>query len=364
MSNIVDEINYWNSRYATGGNSGDGSYGKQLEKKLAWLGGLDIKSITEIGCGDFNFGSNLLKLYPTATYVGSDISSVIVEKNKKDYPQHSFRMATEPMPISDLLLCIDVLFHVTDDEDYEFLLQGLERGWSKYLAVTAYEREQETAGHLKVRKFDYKRFGVPLIREIVEEDGEMYFYLFKRPSYDITRSSACLITKEKTYPEAILREVTKYPFGEILILTHCDSPYKKYELFQKAKYETLYYQDDDAICPIQQVFDLSKIGMINVAMKSGHFEQYKHKRMTMGFGWGSVFPKYVLKELTRYTEKYGEDELFKRDTEKILTQLVFPQNRLILPITDLPSAMAEDRLWRQPNHYTNMDLIDERCSTI
>jgi hypothetical protein len=65
-----------------------------------------------------------------------------------------------------------------------------------------------------------------------------------------------------------------------------------------------------------------------------------------------------------HRERCGEDELFKRDTEKILTQLVYPQNRFVLPITDLPSAMAEDRLWRQPDHWSNMDTIEIRCASL
>ena len=40
---------YWNNRYANGGNSGYGSYGEQLGKKLKWLSGLNIRSISEVG---------------------------------------------------------------------------------------------------------------------------------------------------------------------------------------------------------------------------------------------------------------------------------------------------------------------------
>jgi hypothetical protein len=181
---------------------------------------------------------------------------------------------------------------------------------------------------------------------------------------DLTKVSCCLNTKDPIYPQVILDHVSQFPFGEILILTHSDSPYRKHELFAKAKYDLLYYQDDDAICPIKELVELSNPEMINVAMKEHHFEAYKDRRMTMGFGWGSIFPRQVLTALDQYRAKYGEDDLFKRDTEKILTELVYPQNRLVLPITDLPSAMAMDRLWRQPNHWDNMTVIEERCRSL
>ncbi len=169
---------YWNGRYARGVNSGYGSYGEQLDKKLKWLSDLSVQSITDIGCGDFNTGSNLLELYPKASYIGYDISPVIIEKNKALYP---YEFTTKFPPLgADLTLCIDVLYHVLDDVEYSALILNLKQAlrFGKYLAVTAYEDEQPAASHLKIRKFDYKSFGEPIIREIVEENGSQYFYLY------------------------------------------------------------------------------------------------------------------------------------------------------------------------------------------
>src|SRR6188472_2531487 len=99
--------------------------------------------------------------------------------------------------------------------------------------------------------------------------------------------SCVLITKDPVYPKEILNHISQFPFGEILILTHSDSPFRKHELFKKAKYDLIYYQDDDAICPIIELKSHSDPGMINVAMKQGHFDGYKDSPMTMGLGWGS-----------------------------------------------------------------------------
>lgn len=181
---------------------------------------------------------------------------------------------------------------------------------------------------------------------------------------DLSQVSACLNTKEVIYPEQVLNSVVEYPFGEILILTHSDSPFRKYELFHKAKYDLIYYQDDDAICPIEEIAILSDPMMINIPMKPGHVEAYKNRRMTMGLGWGSIFPKSILTSLKKYTDAYGEDDVFKRETERILTYLNYPQNRLSLPIKDLPSAYAEDRLWRQPHHHEFAQLVEERCKNL
>ena len=170
---------YWNNRYKNGLTSGYGSYGDALIQKLGWLVGLDVKSVSEIGCGDFNFGKHLMAHYPQATYTGNDISEYIVNKNKLLYPQYTF-LLDQDVPDADLLLCIDVLYHNFSDEEYNKLLDRLDK-YTKYLAVTAYERDEEyTGSHVRIRNFDYKRYGEPIIHKICEENGSLYFYLWKR----------------------------------------------------------------------------------------------------------------------------------------------------------------------------------------
>lgn len=181
---------------------------------------------------------------------------------------------------------------------------------------------------------------------------------------DLSKVSACLITKDSVYPQVILEYMRLFPFGEFLVGTNCNTPYMKHLLFKRAKYELLYYSDDDCIAPINELATNSNPNMINVAMKPSHFESYKNTRMTMGLGWGSIFHKRILQSLKKYTDIYGYDEIFQRETERILTYLNYPQNRLILPIIDLPSAYNEDRLWRQPQHYDNIQIVEERCKPL
>lgn len=174
------EKSYWNSRYQSGHNSGYGSYGEQLSFKLGQLKKLEgIKSITEIGCGDFNFGKRVMELFPEASYTGNDISDFIIEKNTALYPFATFT-TSEDVPPADLVICVDVLLHVYDKEEADKLLDRLEKLWTKYLVVTAYERDEEMVGHVRIRTFDYKRFGEPIVREVVEHDGLLYFYIFKK----------------------------------------------------------------------------------------------------------------------------------------------------------------------------------------
>ena len=177
--------------------------------------------------------------------------------------------------------------------------------------------------------------------------------------------SLCLLTKEKTYPQEVLDNVNKYPFGEVLIGYNSNTPYLKYELFKRAKFDILAYQDDDAIVPWDKLIEAYKPDIINLGMKPGHLIEYKDRRHTMGLGWGCLFPKSMLESLKKYTNIYGFDvEFYQRETERILTYLNYPQNRVSLDIVDLPSAWAMDRLWRQPNHHDYIPILEERCKPL
>lgn len=175
--------------------------------------------------------------------------------------------------------------------------------------------------------------------------------------------SACLITKDPCYPKEILNWLAGVPFGEILILTHCDSPHRKHELFAKAKHDYLYYNDDDCLPPAAEVLAAAEPDVITCAMKPAHIRAYSRSRIAL-IGWGSVFPKRFTEVLGFYRARYGMDLVYKRETERIMTYFNYPQRRLELPIVDLPSAMAPDRLSMQPGHYDFIPIVEERCAAI
>lgn len=183
-------------------------------------------------------------------------------------------------------------------------------------------------------------------------------------SIDPSQTSCCLITKDATYPRNILYWLGDIPFGEILILTHCDSPHRKQELFAKAKHDYLFYCDDDCLAPARDLFLVAEPNAINCAMKPGHLKSYASSRIAL-LGWGSIFPKDTPDCLDLYRAKYGEDDVYRRETERIMTALSpYPQNRMDLPIVDLPSAMAPDRLSMQPGHYDFIPVVEQRCKEI
>jgi hypothetical protein len=183
MVNVNPDALYWQSRYTAGHGSGAGSVGVPVQRKVDWLSALPgISSITEVGCGDFNFGAHLTERLPGAAYIGMDIAPRIVERNQIRYgnDRRRFLHWQGYIPPADLLLCVDVLFHISDPEIAQDLLSKLNNVWTKYLALSAYEYDGLDRGHVHIRKFDPSFFGTPILREVIEDDGSLFFYIFKR----------------------------------------------------------------------------------------------------------------------------------------------------------------------------------------
>lgn len=175
--------------------------------------------------------------------------------------------------------------------------------------------------------------------------------------------SACFITKDPVYPSVIVDRVMRVGFGEYLFLTNCPSPHLKQSLFAKARYDYLYYQDDDCIAPIEALLAAAVPNQITCAMKPSHIASYSSSRIAL-LGWGSLFPKRTIEVLDRYRAVHGEDAVYQRESERIMTWLSWPQQRLELPIEDLPSAWAPDRLSMQPGHYEYIPIVEARCAAL
>lgn len=182
-------------------------------------------------------------------------------------------------------------------------------------------------------------------------------------SLDPRHVSACFITKDPVYPPEIVSRVMAVGFGECLFLTHCSSPHLKQSLFRSARHDFLYYQDDDCLAPIDALLEAAVPDQITCAMKPFHLKAYSGSRIAL-VGWGSIIPKRTLGVLDTYRAVYGEDALYRRESERILTWLSWPQQRLDLPIVDLPSAFAPDRLSMQPDHYSYIPAVEKRCAEL
>jgi SAM-dependent methyltransferase len=155
-----DVIDYWRTRYDAGGNSGKGSYGRlalfKAEVINRFIEQHSVSSVIELGCGDGNqFG-----LLAVKHYVGLDVSARAVEicrstyAGRKDCEFHT----TDAYPASkqaNLVLSLDVIFHLVADPVYENYMRDVFSRSNKYVIIYSSNRDDlaNEGDHVRHRKF-------------------------------------------------------------------------------------------------------------------------------------------------------------------------------------------------------------------
>ena len=133
--------------------SGPGSYASELVNPYVSLvrkliSEKEIKTIADLGCGDFNVGSRITPL--VVDYTGCDIVPELIERNKKKFGNDrcSFvclDIVEDDLPAADLCLIREVFQHLSNKEimnvlhklrQYKFVLvtetiKSIEEGFNK-----------------------------------------------------------------------------------------------------------------------------------------------------------------------------------------------------------------------------------------
>jgi hypothetical protein len=125
------EYSYWENHYKCRGSSGEGSVGNNREWKwrTIMLYAQEIDDVIDIGCGDLSFWEDCKLAPKPSRYLGLDVSSTIIDRDRREYPDRSFRVADARTPILGLkariVLCLDLLFHIMDDDTFVRILENL-----------------------------------------------------------------------------------------------------------------------------------------------------------------------------------------------------------------------------------------------
>lgn len=150
---------YWEERYAGGDTSGSGSYGKLAQYKADFLNQFaaekHIESVIEFGSGDGNQAS----LFNFNQYTGFDVSPTAVakcrEKFRDDPTKQFFQIEEYKGEQAELVLSLDVIYHLIEDDVYEDYMRRLFQAGTRYVIV--YSSNDEAAGrnieHVRHRKF-------------------------------------------------------------------------------------------------------------------------------------------------------------------------------------------------------------------
>ncbi|MCA9784763.1 MAG: class I SAM-dependent methyltransferase, partial [Candidatus Cloacimonetes bacterium] len=168
---------YWEQRYATGGNSGDGSYNRLAEFKAEILNDFEsefkIRSVLEFGCGDGNQLS--LSRYPS--YVSYDISQTVIShcraKFQDDNTKSFCLLEDYRNEKAELVLSLDVIFHLVEDPVFEDYMKRLFQAAERFVIIYSSDREdsfQHPGSHVRHRCYskwiDFNQPGWTRLRHI------------------------------------------------------------------------------------------------------------------------------------------------------------------------------------------------------
>lgn len=148
---------YWEERYLSGGNSGDGSYGDLAKYKAEYISELlklyKISSVVEFGCGD----GNQLGLIQYSNYTGLDISASAIDKCRSKYldnPNFTFELVSNFLGGKfDLAMSLDVIYHLVEDSVYEEHMSSLFNSASRFVLIYSSNFDSPSIEHVRHRFF-------------------------------------------------------------------------------------------------------------------------------------------------------------------------------------------------------------------
>jgi hypothetical protein len=158
--------------------SGPGSSLEQTTKIRARLPGLledlGVKILLDAPCGDFFWMKHVDLGF--AHYIGGDIVPELIEDNENKYgsPKHRFEvvdLVASPLPDADLLLCRDVLVHLSY-EDINKALKNLCDSNIKWLLTTHFPEHQNEdipSGLWRPINLRDEPFSLPVPTELIDD---------------------------------------------------------------------------------------------------------------------------------------------------------------------------------------------------
>lgn len=190
-------VDYWEKRYAAGGNSGPGSSGRLAAYKAGWLNRFvqenNILSVVEFGCGD---GQQLLLAeYPR--YLGLDVAPSAIARCRALFAGDNAKQFLPYDPChfnptdvqADLAVSLEVIFHLTEERLYRLYMEHLFASARRYVVIFASDTDDVEPGlfpHFRQRRFTPDVPPGWALRERVENPhGDISvsgFYVFVKPS--------------------------------------------------------------------------------------------------------------------------------------------------------------------------------------
>jgi exopolyphosphatase/pppGpp-phosphohydrolase len=166
--NLIYQKNLWGKSSNAKVFSGPGSYDKKLvsqwvDNVASFITTSDVRTISDIGCGDFNVSSALLDRVNIERYTGYDVSDYVIQKNKifesESIKFKKLDITREPQKFSDLVIVREVLQHLSN-KDIKLSLQNILKSGSKYIIVGLHQPEKYLFKNLDMPTGKYTRLAL------------------------------------------------------------------------------------------------------------------------------------------------------------------------------------------------------------
>jgi hypothetical protein len=153
--------NTWKGEHSRSGPGSEGAFAaKKAEILRQWIGSHRVRSLLDIGCGDFYWMREIVPLLDV--YVGVDIVPELIAENSRFYGADKVTFleldltvpgaaARLPRNNWDLITCVDVFGHLVNDEVSRLLGFLTQSAGARYLLVTN-RRDADSSAYLSREK--------------------------------------------------------------------------------------------------------------------------------------------------------------------------------------------------------------------
>ena len=170
---MYNEHDYWDARYISGRSSGAGSYGEEAKVKVTHINSaieeLGVKSVLDLGCGDGNIILQIAQANPQVEFTAIDISECAIEldraKAKKQKLNNVWFMVRDVASpdiavslVAECVLCLDVLFHIKNNDSYRNILTNIKDIYSKVAIISTWNKAfMNPTTPIQLKEYEYYR---------------------------------------------------------------------------------------------------------------------------------------------------------------------------------------------------------------
>ena len=181
--------------------------------------------------------------------------------------------------------------------------------------------------------------------------------------------TAVLVTKGDRDISKVLASLSG--FDELIVWDNSKAPkdvkvYGRFAGAMLARNNDIYIQDDDSIVPWHSLYE-SYTNIPDLCLCN--FPQHRRSEYAGSqialLGWGTIFRKQLLRVFDPYLARYGVDELFYRECDRIFSFMCHNFTRFVdAGVHQLDYAFGKDRMGTEERHGADLKEIKRRLSAL